>query len=228
MHWWGWVIVGLVIGSMPFGVLIGRSRGVDIRKHGSGNIGATNVARVLGWRLGALCFVLDVLKGAGPTFAMGLDHGLLGRLDIEPASGWAWMAVFVSPVLGHMFSPWLGFRGGKGVATSLGSLLVVFPALAVPALGAGVAWGLTLRVSRYVGLSSCVAAVVLPVLVAVEFALLASLRAGVPFLVTTAGLGAIIIVKHRGNLARALRGTEPAIGARVDPVRGGRSDGPEI
>ena len=220
-----WILGAFLLGSIPFGLLIARTRGVDIRAHGSGNIGATNVARVLGLRLGLACFALDVLKGLVPTLAFGLSHGLLGRYDLEPGQAWAWLGVFAAPVLGHMFSPFARLRGGKGVATSLGSLLGVFPALALPAIGALMVWIVVFGRWRMVGIASCAAALALPVLTAVSFALDGHTRAGVPMLIVTGLLALIVLIKHRGNIARTLAGTEPRFGeaaqARED---GGRQE----
>src|SRR5690606_10223070 len=107
----------------------------------------TNVARCCGPRLGLLCFALDMLKGFAPVFYAGLYlnvvPGLLFARPIEPAhEGWLWMVYMALPILGHMFSPWVRFRGGKGVATGLGALLGVFPYLTLPAIGAAAIWGL--------------------------------------------------------------------------------------
>jgi acyl phosphate:glycerol-3-phosphate acyltransferase len=118
----GWPIamaIAFLAGSIPFGLLIAQAKGLDIRKHGSGNIGATNVARVLGMKLGLLCFGLDVLKGLGPTLGAGLAMGVVGTLEVPAIDAWWWLGVMSAAIFGHMFSPWIGFRGGKGVATGL-------------------------------------------------------------------------------------------------------------
>jgi glycerol-3-phosphate acyltransferase PlsY len=213
-----------LIGSIPFGLLIARSRGIDIRKHGSGNIGATNVGRVLGKKLGFFCFACDLLKGLAPTLGAGLYLGHAGRWSVEPELAWQWLAVMASPVVGHMFCPWIGFKGGKGVATGLGALLGVFPALTIPGIGAAVVWLVMLWVWRYVGMSSVVAAASLPVWVAGEFvaaraagwipgssAWMDIARLAVPFFALTLALAALVIVKHRANIARTLAGTEPKV-----------------
>ena len=116
--WWTAIAVSFACGSTPFGVMIARSRGVDIRKEGSGNPGATNVGRVLGRRFGIACFLLDALKGATPVLLAGWLSGVIGRDagEIAPAAAWGWMSVAVAAILGHCFSPFLGFRGGTGVA----------------------------------------------------------------------------------------------------------------
>src|SRR5690606_7361364 len=108
-----------IIGSIPFGLIIGRLHGIDIRQHGSRNIGATNIGRVLGKKFGLLCFLLDALKGFAGTFSAGLATGTLGiplaALSLE-STAW-WIGVAIAAVLGHMYSIFIGFKGGKGVAT---------------------------------------------------------------------------------------------------------------
>lgn len=205
-------------GSVPFGLLIARARGVDIRKHGSGNIGATNVARVLGMRLGLLVFALDVLKGLLPVLIAGMIHGVAGRVDPPEEHSWWWLGAVVAAIFGHMFSPWVGFRGGKGVATGLGAMLGVFPTLTIAALGSFAIWMLTLRIWRYVGLSSCIAAITLPMLAAGFFEVAGSWRAAWPYLTVTALVAVIVTYKHRGNLKRAFAGTERRFGERETPL----------
>lgn len=204
-------VLAFLAGSVPTGYLIARSKGIDIRKHGSGNIGATNVGRVLGRKLGLICFALDVLKGLLPTLVMGIVLGTLGTLAVPPADAWAWLGVMAMTVLGHLFTPWLGFKGGKGVATSLGALLGVAPALALPCLLAFAVWIGSLRIWAMVGLSSVLAASCLPVGVALLFIVAGQTDAMAPFLVITLALAVLVIVKHRENLRRIARGTEPRV-----------------
>jgi len=219
--WAALAAIGYLCGSIPFGLLLARAHGIDIRAHGSGNIGATNVMRVLGKelglrgrRVGLLCLVLDVAKGLVPTLGAGLAMGVAGQA--RPATDdliW-WLIVMASPVIGHMFSPWLGWRGGKGVATGLGSLLGVFPLLTIPAGGALLVWIASILIWRYVSLSSCLAAASLPA----WLWLLARLpdadeRSGslVPAFVATLALACLVVLRHRGNLGRIMRGSEPRI-----------------
>jgi glycerol-3-phosphate acyltransferase PlsY len=217
--WLSLLILSFLSGSIPFGLLIALARGVDIRRHGSGNIGATNVWRVLGRGPGLLCFALDVLKGLAPTLGAAWTTGLLGPRalpgPIDARSAWLWLAVMALAILGHMFSPWVGFRGGKGVATGLGALLGVWPFLTVPALGALAVWIITAKWSRYVSVASCAAAVALPIL-ALLWSRLGSAPADAwPFVLSTAALGLLVIYKHRANLRRLMRGTENRIGRRA-------------
>lgn len=220
-------VAGFLAGSIPFGLLIGKAHGIDIRQHGSKNIGATNVGRVLGAKAWLLCFSLDVLKGFAPTLAAGLITGRAGQLFMPQADAWCWLAVLVAPVLGHMFSPWIGFKGGKGVASGLGSVLGVFPALTYPGLVALGVFALLLVAKRYVSLASMVAAFSLPVSVCFFFwrtgapawLVGADGSAGaLPFVIATGLVAALVTFKHRANIARILAGTEPKVGAKRRPA----------
>ncbi|KAA0217411.1 MAG: glycerol-3-phosphate acyltransferase [Leptolyngbya sp. PLA3] len=227
MTWALGFLFGLAVGSIPFGVIIGRCRGVDIRAAGSHNIGATNVGRLLGFRYFLLCFFLDMLKGLVPTLSIGYVAGTLGRFELPPAHAFGLLAVMIAPVLGHMFSPFVGFRGGKGVATGVGALLGIYPIMTLPAVGGILVFALVLALWRYVSAGSCVAAATIPIWVYLEFKsaenikgrdeqLLVSdwLTAGGPFLLASAALACLVIWKHRANLGRLLRGTEPRVGRR--------------
>lgn len=214
MPWLLLIPLAFLCGSIPFGLLIARSRAIDIRTHGSGNIGATNVWRVLGRGPGLTCFILDVLKGFIPTLAAGLWTGLISMHTIAPRDAWLWVAVMAAAILGHMFTPFAGFKGGKGVATALGAMLGMYPYLTLPALALLAVWILAAAIWRYVSLASCIAAAALPALV-YGFAW----RAGdptapgiIPFYLVTASIGALVIVRHRANIKRLLSGTENRIG----------------
>lgn len=204
-------------GSIPFGLLIARANSVDIRRVGSGNIGATNVVRTVGIRPGILCFVLDVLKGMVPALAAGVASGLVGTLSVPADQAWLWLGVVIAAVAGHMFSPWVGFKGGKGVATGLGAMLGIYPALTTPGLAAFVAWIIIVRRWRMVGIASVIAAALLPIVVAAQFAIAHHLDAATPFIAVTSVLALLIIVRHRGNIARTLAGTEPKLGEQTGP-----------
>ncbi len=217
-------------GSVPFGLLVGRARGLDIRAHGSGNIGATNVGRVLGRRWGILVFVLDVLKGLLPTTAFGLllRHWAGEAAARQPGEFLAWLTVGVACVLGHTFPVFLGFRGGKAVATSLGVALGIWPYFTLPALAAGAVWVGATLLTRYVSVGSITAAGVFPVL----FGIMATVRAEQwgsrrqlwPMYVFAVAVAGLIVLRHRSNLARLWRGTEPRIGGGR---RTGRPNEPE-
>ena len=209
------ILAAYLIGSIPFGLLIAKSKGIDIREHGSGNIGATNVGRVLGKQFFILCFILDALKGALPTLAFGIYTGLIGSEEtITTGIYWWWLAAMVAPVMGHMFSVFLGFTGGKGVATGLGSLLAVFPVMTAAALVALVVFLASLKVWKYVGLSSSLASLSLPATAAVMvFGFGDRLTNSWPAIAAAAALAAVVIIKHRGNLQRTFAGTESKAGA---------------
>jgi len=186
-------LLAYLAGATPFGYLVGRWRGVDIVQHGSGNIGATNVGRILGWRFGVLVFLLDFAKGAVPA-AIGLA---IGPVALGVTAG-------LAALVGHLFSVYLRFRGGKGVATGAGVVAVLLP---LPALAALAAWLLVVIVSRYVSLASLAAAAVL---CAAYFAQ-ATEPLGKDHLILTLFClvaSALVVVKHRGNMGRLLRGTE--------------------
>jgi len=208
-----WIAAAYLSGSVPYALLIGLAKGVDIRHHGSGNIGATNCGRTLGRRYGMLCFALDLLKGFVPVLAAGWWFQALGRADLGPADAGRWLAVAVAAVAGHVAPLWLRFRGGKGVATGFGVVLGVWPFLTFPALAALVTWGLVLWLSRYVALASIAGAVAMPLYFLAACAL-ARWPAGRlwPFLAVTVLMAALIVIRHQGNIRRLLAGTESKVG----------------
>ena len=215
--WWIlFVFVAFAAGSTPFGYLIGRARGLDIRAHGSGNIGATNVARVCGKTLGIICFLFDAAKGAAPVLLAGWFMDTLGRPlnDLSQSSAWWWLATAFASILGHSFSPWIGFKGGKGVATGFGSMAALWPIVTVPVGAAAVVWLFTLLVTRFVSLASILAAATLPAIVLVQMVLANAYTPGAPFLVITSLLALFVLVRHRGNLSRIRAHTEPRVGEK--------------
>jgi len=210
----GILVLAYLIGAIPFGYLLVRmTRGVDIRDHGSGNIGATNALRVAGASIGVPVLALDIAKGAVPVLA--------ARLIMEHQTGASPVLVAVTPVLaavaailGHMIPIYLRGRGGKGVATALGALLIIAPA----AIAAGLSvWVLVLLIWRMVSLASVIASVVVPAVCcyqAVGETGAEIFRAG---FVTAIAL--LVIWKHRANLARIMKGEEPRMfGAGVQDV----------
>lgn len=236
------ILAAFLIGSIPTGYLIGRAKGVDLRTVGSKNIGATNLGRVFGRPYFFLCFFLDMLKGLIPTALVGWRAGLLGEFVVPASDAWWWLGVMAAAVLGHMFTPWLGFKGGKGVATGLGALLGVFPALALPGLGTLAIFLIVLALWRYVSAASVTAAAMLPFWTWFAHAQVETVRErqfaasrppqlfepgeiqaavpfmGWPFVLTAGTLAILVIYKHRANLARLVAGTEPKIGHRVPPT----------
>jgi glycerol-3-phosphate acyltransferase PlsY len=210
---------GYLLGSVPFGLLVGKARGVDVRLAGSRNIGATNVGRVVGRPWGALVFVLDLLKGLLPTVTTGV---VLAAGQDEPggaARGLFMLLVGLAAVLGHNYPVYLRFRGGKGVTTSLGAALGVYPYLTCAALVALGVWTLVTLVSRYVSLGSICGAIALPIaLVLIVLRAEGSLASQWPLVICSVLLAAMVIRRHRGNISRLLNGTETRIG---EPKRAG-------
>lgn len=194
-------LAAYLVGALPFGYLIARARGVDIFHAGSGNIGATNVGRVLGRRFGILVFLLDFAKGAGPVlaarhFAPRWDTGL--PADALPVV--AGLAAF----LGHLFPIYLGFRGGKGVATGAGVVAVLVP---VPALGGLLAWVAVVCATRTVSLASLAAALAL-CLFRLVFTVTQSGEPNVIITVFCFVAAGLVVARHRANIGRLLQGTE--------------------
>ncbi|MEM8739674.1 MAG: glycerol-3-phosphate acyltransferase [Planctomycetota bacterium] len=223
-----WLSGSFLAGAIPFAVIIGRARGIDLRQHGSGNPGATNLGRAAGKKWGILCFVLDVGKGLLPVlaFALAWKHllppgmvvGERGEVyspttPLVLSSAWIvfqWVLVAVAAVLGHVFSPFLRFRGGKGVATGLGATLGLFPVVTVPAFLAFVLWYAVCKLTGYVGLASAAAAASLPVFTVLSGLVLGRTPGEIAVFVGLTGiLGAFVVARHWGNLTRIRRGTEP-------------------
>lgn len=222
--WFLLILGAYLLGSIPFGVLIARARGIDITKHGSGNIGATNVGRALGKRLGLLCFVLDLGKGAVPVLIAGRISGTLGTwaVDIPAETSWLWLAVAVAALAGHVASIFLRFRGGKGVATTFGALLAMWPTLGMPAVLAFVVWVVVVRLTKTVSLASMIAAIVVPwatlgLLMAApvpdDLSSGAIIARMAPPMIVSIGIAAVVLWRHRSNLRRIMSGTETRIGS---------------
>lgn len=196
------VAAGYLLGALPFGYLVARAKGVNIFEVGSKNPGATNVRRVLGAGPGNLVFFLDAAKGALATAWPLLHFGATDASRIPTA-----VAGLVGALLGHSFSCFTGFRGGKGVATATGGLLVLMP---WAALIGGAVWAAVFYTSRYVSLASMLAALTMP---------FSSHLLGQPGLLT--GLAAVIaffvVIRHRSNITRLLNGTESRFVRKTPP-----------
>jgi len=201
------ILVGAYLaGSMPFGLIVARlAKGIDIREHGSKNIGATNVTRVLGAKWGAVCFVLDVLKGVLPVAL----PKLLFALDDPNLIHWM-VAAGLLAILGHMFPIWLGFHGGKGVATALGVVIMLAnPISAAISFGAFV---VCFAATRIVSISSIAAAVTFAV-AQMSFLWPQPFHAATWSVASfSLAVPTLIIAKHRSNIGRLLRGEEPRFG----------------
>lgn len=222
MQLWLLPIIAFLSGSIPFGLIISRARGINIREHGSGNIGATNVLRVVGKKYGIICLVLDMLKGLIPTvIAISLIRfeGLKNPMLIPQLTPYAQNFPMLTAqffqvlaglfaILGHNYSPWVGFKGGKGIATSAGVLIALMPA-AVLILAA--IWLFFFGISRFASLASIVAAAALPLITLLGSWLHGKIQNGTwnkPLFGFSILIAVLAIWKHRSNIQRLMDGTE--------------------
>ena len=217
-----------LVGGIPFGLVIGRLKGIDIRRVGSGNIGAANVGRALGRSWGVAVFVLDAFKGFVAAFATGwlLSGPITVEGETDTIRSLCWLAAGLCAVLGHNHSPYLRLRGGKGVSTSLGVALGIYPHLTLPALAGLATWVGCVAIWRMSSLGSISAAVMFPIVYAfLAWRAHGSVLRDWPFLTFTLLVGVMVVVRHRANIARMLAGTEARIGqprradgSRPDPA----------
>jgi glycerol-3-phosphate acyltransferase PlsY len=184
------LLAGAAFGSIPFGYIAGRLRRIDIRRHGSGNIGFTNVQRTIGWAWAVPVLLLDVAKGLVPT-AIARGFGLVPPL------------VGIGAILGHVFCPWLGFKGGKGVATTVGVAAFLCPRSLLAGLGI---YLVVLAATGFISVSSLALAATLPVLTALFY------RDSIYLLVFAIGVALVITIRHVSNIRRLAAGTEPRLG----------------
>ncbi|MFC1633690.1 glycerol-3-phosphate 1-O-acyltransferase PlsY [Planctomycetota bacterium] len=208
------IIAAYLLGSIPFGLLIARAHGKDLRSIGSGNIGATNVARALGRKWAYVCFALDVLKGAVPMLATLplTTQSQAGKAVIL----WLWLAVGCAAILGHIFPIYLKFKGGKGVSTSFGLALGLWPYFTISALFAIAIWVVVVLIGRYVSLASITASIAFPLVLIVSIILAPSWDfAGLwPLLIAACAIPLMVIIRHRENIKRLIAGTESKITSR--------------
>ncbi len=207
---WLLIPLGFLLGSIPFGLLLGKLKGVDIREHGSGNIGATNVFRTLGKRSGILCLLLDFLKGLVPVL---LAENLLpsGTMGQSIAVGTA-----LASILGHNYSPWIGFKGGKGIATSAGALAGLIPPVAFVLLI--LIFVIFTFTTKYVSVGSIATAVALPILMlwgSYHHGKIADGTWNKPLFIFSLIAGSLAVWKHRANIVRLRAGTENRIGQKI-------------
>ena len=207
------IIAAYLLGSIPFGLLIAKAHGKDLRSIGSGNIGATNVSRALGRKWAYVCFVLDVLKGLIPMLAT--------MLIAEPDSVltlWLWLAVGCAAILGHIFPIYVKFKGGKGVATSFGVALGLWPYYTICVLFAAVVWVVVVLIWRYVSLASIAASVTFPLVLTAAIILTPGWDFGNlwPVLIAAVAIPVMVIIRHRENVKRLLAGIESKIRQKKD------------
>lgn len=234
MQLWLCPVLAFLLGSIPFGLIIARAKGINIREHGSGNIGATNVLRVVGKKYGISCLLLDALKGFIPVFiAINLIRitGKSNPLEIDALAPFALILpaseqflgqlvhviTALAAILGHNYSPWVGFRGGKGIATSAGVLLGLMPFGVLLLL---VVWLIVFAATRYVSVASMIAAVALPLMVHYgarfhhvqnDKSLPTLWEAGTwnkPLFYFSIVIAVLAVWKHRTNIQRLRDGTE--------------------
>jgi acyl phosphate:glycerol-3-phosphate acyltransferase len=204
------LLCAYLLGSIPTGFLVAKARGVDIRSVGSGNIGATNVFRILGTAAGVLVLLADAAKGWVAVFVVArLFAGWAQAGAGSSALEWFKLGAGVAAILGHNYTCWLRFKGGKGIATSAGVLVALVPWALLVALGI---WVVVFAFSRYVSLASICAAFALP------FAAWA-FGESTTIVVVIAALAALAIYKHKANIKRLLNGTENRIGPKQAGVK---------
>ena len=220
--------IAFLAGSIPFGLLIAKAKGVNIREHGSGNIGATNVLRVVGKPYGIACLILDLLKGLIPTM-VGISlftyTGDTNPMAIEALSGYAielpqmkaqilQIVTALAAVLGHNYSPWIGFKGGKGIATSGGVLIALMPAAIVILLAI---WAILFWSTKYVSIASMGASICLPILTLFGSWYHGKLQAGTwnkPLFVFSIIIALLAVWRHRSNIKSLINGTENKFGKK--------------
>lgn len=215
-------LIAFLIGSIPFGLLIAKAKGINIREHGSGNIGATNVLRVVGKKYGITCLILDLLKGLLPTMA-GISlityAGASGAMGLEFLTPYAQttsqsqaqilhILTALATILGHNYSPWIGFKGGKGIATSAGALIALMPAGVLILI---LVWAALFFSTKYVSVASIGAALSLPIISIFGSWYHGKLENGtwnVPLFVFSIVIALLATWRHRSNITNLMNGTE--------------------
>jgi len=230
---WLLIPLGFLLGSAPFGLLLGKLKGVDIRDHGSGNIGSTNVFRTLGKKSGITCLILDLLKGFAPvllainlariedtSFLFSIEF-LKSLTEAVPASQQfqvqsIHVLTALAAILGHNYSPWIGFKGGKGIATSGGALLALMPAAVILLI---LIFIIVARITKYISVGSIATGVALPLLTLYGSWYHGKIADGTwnkPLFIFSIVAGALAIWKHRSNIKRLRTGTENKIGQKKE------------
>jgi glycerol-3-phosphate acyltransferase PlsY len=220
----GLIPVGFFVGSIPFGFIVGKMKGIDVRAAGSGNIGATNVGRLLGRKFGILVFLLDVMKGALPMLIASML--LLNESNHDSITYILWLTIGFATILGHMFPPWLKFKGGKGVATGLGVLFGLWPYYTLCGAIVFVVWIVIFLVTKYVSVASILSTVCFPII----YVIIGINRGWDPFgkqlplFVYAMVVGLMIVYKHRTNISRLMAGTENRFGKKENSATENKED----
>ena len=214
------LLAAYLIGSLPFGFWIAKLKGIDIRDHGSGNIGATNVFRNLGPRYGVLVLILDIAKGLLPVL-IG-SSVILKKIPIDPAvvndkealEGFVYVTLAISTIIGHNYTFWLGFKGGKGIATSAGALIPFLPQVLI---GSFIIWIVVFFTSRYVALASILAALSLPILTYLldHNYIFPDINSSLPVLLFGVLAGLMALWRHKSNIQRIIKGEEDKFRRKV-------------
>ena len=206
------IVAAYVIGAIPFGLIVGKMRGIDVRTAGSGNIGATNVGRLLGRKFFFAVFVLDMLKGLVP---MALASVMIRHLPPDAAMFLQILAVGFAAIVGHMFSVFLQFKGGKGVSTSAGVLLGLWPYFTLPGVVVILIFSVLLKTTRYMSIASMIGSLCFPLAYLVFAAAFhwPVIGAQWPLLLFAVVVPVMIVWKHRSNIGRLVAGTEKKLGS---------------
>lgn len=203
------IIAAYLLGAIPFALIIAKAYGIDLRKVGSGNIGATNLSRALGRKWGYTCFALDVAKGFIPMLTaarlMSSQPGILELFMVIAVGGAA--------VIGHIFPIYIGFKGGKGVATAFGVAIGFWPYYTIAVAAAFVIWCIVVLVWRYISLGSIVAAIIFPVTFGLMIRISPSWQLAHlwPLFIAAAAIPFMVIIRHRDNIKRLIAGTESKV-----------------
>lgn len=199
------LIFAYILGAIPIGLIVGKvTKGIDIREYGSGNIGATNIMRTLGTKAGAVVFIGDMLKGLIPVLlAKAFLHGAYHPYFV--------IAAGMIAIIGHSASAFIGFKGGKGVSTSLGVIVGLDPVIAVVCF---VLWALLVATTRYVSVASIIASMSVSVQMYASDKFLGH-HVEVPYMIFALAAALLILVKHLSNIKRLVNGTEPKFGQKI-------------
>lgn len=202
------IIASYLVGSISFALIIAKAHGIDLRKIGSGNLGATNLARACGKKWAYICFFLDMLKGFVPTLLA--KKFIIISAQPDALSLFLWLAVGSAAILGHVFPFYLGFKGGKGVSTSFGVVLGIWPYYTIPGIIAFFIWASLVLTFKYISLAAVVTASLFPFIIIALIAILKNWYFSTlwPLIAAAVVLCSLVIFLHRENIKRLLAGTE--------------------